>query len=53
MLLVTERAELCLPREIRDISYVANVSLNVQGCTMGLDAIFTRYHKDVAIDKQA
>ncbi len=30
----------------------ANVSLNVQGCTMGLEVIVTRFTKDVAIDKQ-
>lgn len=33
----------------------ANVSLSVQGCTMGLEVIviFTRLQSDVAIDKQA
>ncbi len=33
----------------------ANVSLNVQGCTMGLEVIviFTRFIKEVAMDDQA
>ena len=30
----------------------ANVSINIQGCTMGLEAIVTGITKDVAIDKQ-
>ncbi len=30
-----------------------NVSLNVRGCTLGLEVIFTKFTKDVAIDKQA
>ena len=32
-----------------------NVSINVQGCTIGLEVIiiFTRFTKDVAMDNQA
>lgn len=30
-----------------------NVSLNVRGCTLGLEVIFPGFTEDMAIDKQA